>query len=288
MAKPAVDPIAYYSTPGPVTAPGKHAALLGGLPAEVGSLVEVVQGLLLHVHWAVRYGIRLSEERNQEAQLRTVEKMLGRIAALDDRPLTAARPLELRLIGNCRDFSTLLCALLRHQGIPARARCGFGAYFLPSHYEDHWVCEYWRADEARWVLVDAQLDAFQRRILGVRFDPLDVPRDQFITGGRAWQMARSGEADPESFGIFDMHGLWFIRGNVIRDLLALGKLEVLPWDHWGIMVEGDAARADPAGAEEHREIDRLAALTLAGDGALDEILAACQDEQVRPPSGWRP
>jgi hypothetical protein len=43
-----------------------------------------------------------------------------------------------RLVGNCRDFSTMLCAMLRHQGVPARARCGFGAYFLPNHYEDHW------------------------------------------------------------------------------------------------------------------------------------------------------
>ena len=41
-------------------------------------------------------------------------------------------------MGNCRDFSTMLCTVLRYQNTPARARCGFGAYFLPDHYEDHW------------------------------------------------------------------------------------------------------------------------------------------------------
>jgi len=283
------DLTSFYATPGPITNPGPHAPCLDGLPTSVGELVEIIQGLLLHVHWAERYGIRLSEERKQEVQLRTVSRMLARIAELDAGPLAVARPLDRRLVGNCRDFSTLLCALLRHQGIPARARCGFGAYFLPNHYEDHWVCEHWKADEGRWALVDAQLDALQRQTLGVSFDPLDVPRDQFIAGGRAWQMCRSGEADPDAFGIFDMHGLWFVRGNVVRDLLALGKIEVLPWDHWGLMVESDAAKAAPAVADEElRAVDRLAALTLAGDGALPEILAAGEDERVRPPSEWRP
>src|SRR5690606_37876997 len=103
-----------------------------------------------------------------------------------------------RLIGNCRDFTVMLCAMLQHQGVPARARCGFGAYFLPNHYEDHWVCEYWNADQGRWILVDAQLDTLQQEALKIGFDTLDVPHDQFITGGKAWQMTRSGEADPHA------------------------------------------------------------------------------------------
>jgi hypothetical protein len=74
---------------------------------------------------------------------------------------------------------------------PARPRCGFGAYFLPNHYEDHWVCEYWNEAGGRWVLVDAQLDELQRNVLETSFDTLDVPRDQFIVGGAAWKMCRS-------------------------------------------------------------------------------------------------
>lgn len=52
-------------------------------------------------------------------------------------------------------------------------------------------------------------------------------------------MCRDGEEDPEKFGIFDMRGMGFILRNLIRDLLALNKIEILPWDPWGMMVEKD-------------------------------------------------
>ena len=73
------------------------------------------------------------------------------------------------------------------------------------------MAEYWNDAQQRWILVDAQLDSFQCDAMKIPFNPLDVPRDQFIVGGRAWQMCRTGQSDPDQFGIFDMHGLWFIR-----------------------------------------------------------------------------
>lgn len=260
------DPVEYYMFQGAITDPGPEVHLLDGLPSAIGDLCQVVQGLVLHVFWAERYGAKVSEERGREVNLRHVPRMLARIRELDNRPLTQARPLEKRLIGNCRDFSVLLCAILRHQGVPARARCGFGAYFLPNHYEDHWVCEYWNAGQQRWVMVDAQLDAFQQKALGIGFDPLDLPRDQFITGGGAWQMCRSGGAAPNSFGIFDMRGLWFVRGDLVRDMAAMNKMELLPWDSWGVM-EGEDKTLSP---DDFALLDRAAALTLAGN---EEFLA---------------
>jgi hypothetical protein len=95
-------------------------------------------------------------------QLRPVAQKLARIVDLDPRPLTEARPPGKRLVGNCRDFSVMLTAILRRQGVPARARCGFGRYFIPS-----------------------------------------------------------GQADPDTFGIFDMHGLWFVRVDFVRDVASL-------------------------------------------------------------------
>lgn len=87
---------------------------------------------------------------------------------------------------------------------------------MPDHFEDHWVVEYWNRDQNRWVLVDAQLDELQRHVLKIDFDVLDVPRDQFIVGGAAWQMCRSGEQDADKFGIFDMHGLGSVRQSCPR------------------------------------------------------------------------
>lgn len=229
--------LSFFSSQGRISQPGQFAHLFDSLPGDIGELCKIVQGVTVHVFWAERYGLKLSPEREAEVQLRTMEKRLARTLELDPRPLNAARPLERKLVGNCRDHTLLLVAMLRQQGIPARARCGFGAYFLPNHYEDHWVAEYWNAAQGRWVLVDAQLDEFQRREMQVSFDPLDVPRDQFIVGGRAWQMCRSGAADPDSFGIFDMRGLGFIRGDFIRDVAALNKVELLPWDCWGLILK---------------------------------------------------
>jgi hypothetical protein len=269
------DPLEYYAHPGPMTDPRKCASLFEGLPTTIPALCQVVQGLLIHIFWAERYGVTLSEARKQEVQIRPVSRKLARIRELDDQPLIAPRPLEKRLVGNCRDFSTLLCAMLRHQGVPARARCGFGVYFLPDHYEDHWVCEYWHADEERWIMVDAQLDKFQREALRIAFDPLDVPSDQFLTGGKAWLMCRGGRADPDKFGIFEWHGMGFIRGDLVRDFLALHKIEILPWDRWGLIEKEDAALSP----DELDLLDRLANLTLAGNEAFPEVYAAYEGDR---------
>ena len=287
MADLTLNPLEYYAQPGPMTDPKEYAPLLDNLPTDTlcASLCRVVQGLMVHIFWAERYGLQLSDERKQEVELRWITRMLARIRELDDRPLTQARPLDKKLVGNCRDHTTLLCAILRHQGVPARARCGFAAYFVPNHWEDHWVAEYWNKSERRWVMVDAQLDAFQRNQLGIQFDPLDVPRDQFATGGRAWQMCRAGQADPETFGIFDMHGMWFIRGNLGRDFLALNKIEILPWDGWGILYKDEKALTD----EDRTFLDHIAALTMAGDADLAQIRSLyASDERLRMPSDWQP
>ena len=264
---PCTDLLNYYAQPGPMTDPQAYALWLNDLPADIPSLVKVVQGVMVHIFWAERHGLNLSDARKEEVNLRYIPKMLARLAELDDRPLTVPRALDRKLVGNCRDHSTLLCSILRQQGVPARARCGFGAYFMPNHYEDHWVCEYWNAEQQRWILVDAQLDPLQREALNIPFDTLDVPRDQFITGGLGWQMIRSGGANPDCFGIFEWHGQWFVQDNLVRDFLSLNKIELLPWDGWGLM----AGPEDVVSADDLALLDRMAALTMAGDSAFDDI-----------------
>ena len=272
----------YYAGPGIMTDPGPFAHLFDGLPTTLADLVETVQGLVLHIFWAERCGVSLPPERQQEVQIRDVAHKLARILELDPRPLTQARAPEKKLVGNCRDIALLLCAMLRHQGLPARARAGFGTYFTPGRYEDHWVCEYWNAAESRWVMVDAQLDTLQRQALSIQFNPLDLPPGQFVTGGQAWQMCRSGSADPDTFGIWDMHGLWFVRGDLLRDFLALNKVEILPWDGgWGFLA-----------AEENLEaelMDRVAALTMAGDASFAQVRATYEaDDRFHLPAGHWP
>ena len=274
----------YYAQPGVITDPQEQDRWLRDLPTDIPSLVKVVQGVMVHIFWAERYGLNLADERKEEVNLRFISKILSRIVELDQQPLTIARPFDKKIVGNCRDYSTLLCTILRQQGVPTRARCGFGAYFTPDHYEDHWVCEYWNAAQQRWIMVDAQLDQLQREVLNISFDPLDVPHDQFITGGKAWQMCRSGGVDPDRFGIFEWHGQWFVQGDLVRDFLALNKIELLPWDGWGLM----AGPEQSVPAEDVALLDRIAALTLADNAAFDEIrsLYATEPRLHTRPEWW--
>ncbi len=273
----------FYSTPGPMTGPGEYAALLEGLPAALPELVRTLQGLAVHIFWAKSYGLELSEERQKEVTLRPLRRKLARMYELDPAPLTQARPAGLKLVSNCRDFSTMITGLLIHQGVPARSRCGFGAYFMPNHYEDHWVVEYWHAAQARWVMFDPQLDELMVAALKLPFDPLDMPAGQFVTGGQAWLLCRREGCDPDQFGIFDMHGWDFILGNLYRDLLALNQVEILPWDFFPGMGPSTAefTSADWAAC------DHLAELTAEPEAHFVELRALYEgDPALHVPAEW--
>ncbi|MGE5561163.1 MAG: transglutaminase-like domain-containing protein [Chloroflexota bacterium] len=263
-----------YRVQSRISDPGRQAGLYAGLPGTVADLVKVVQGLIVHIFWAERYGITPTDEQKRHVQARLVERTLTVMTDIDPAPLTVARPLARRFFGNCRDFSLLLTSMLRSQGVPARARCGFGTYFLPDHYEDHWCCEYWNGQ--RWVSVDAQLDSLQREKLGIDFDPLDMPPGKFVPASDGWLMCRAGREDPDKFGIMDMHGLWFIAGNLIRELAALNGAEMLPWDVWGLMTCEQLSELELALLDE-------VARALKADSDAD-IRRLYADERLRAPA----
>jgi hypothetical protein len=267
----------FYRQPIDFSDPNGHADLFGDLPRGPAATARLVQGLLLHEHIAPAYGVSLDDRRPAAAHIRPVAGMLESLAAHDPRPLNEARSPNERQVGVCRHFTLLQVSMLRSQGLPARARCGFGAYFEPGKFLDHWVTEYWNEEQDRWVMVDAQMDPRQRELFKLAFDPLDMPRGQFRVAGEAWALCRAGKADPQAFGILDMHGLWFIASNVIRDLAALNNREMLPWDGWGAMVMDDSTIDTDL-------IDRIAALTREPDIHFDELRAAYRDPRLAVPA----
>lgn len=275
----------YYTTQGIMTTPGEYEYLFKDLPSEVPEILKVLQGILIHIFHAHRYGIELSEERKQEVNIRKVEDMLARINEMDARPIVFKRALDKRLVKNCRDYSVFICSLLRYKGIPARARCGFGTYFIPGKYEDHWICEYWNKNENRWVMVDPQLDSIQIKAFNFDFNTLDMPPGKFITAGETWKLCRSGELDPNLCGIFDLKGLWFIGGNVIRDLMSLNKLEVLPWDCNELMN----SIKELINSEEYALLDKVAEITTADDGSFSEVRSLYElNSALHMPEDWEP
>lgn len=225
---------AYYVSHSALSDPGARAHLFDAIPSDPHALIRAVSGLVLHQGFVVPLGITPPAGSGDDVESRTIPKMLDRILARDASSLDVARPPERRFIGICRDYTLLACTALRHHGVPARARVGFASYFTPGFNEDHWVCEYYADD--RWRLLDPELNEGVRRHFNVTFDPADVPRDAFLVAGAAWLRMRRGALDAATCGVssIGIGGAWFVASNVLRDLAALNKREMLAWDTWGI------------------------------------------------------
>jgi hypothetical protein len=264
------------------------AAAMSRLPVEVGhddvpaDLDEVrttVQGVLVHRDWAPRYGIEGDAIRIDEQNLRSTREVLARLLQMSPEPITVRRdPLD-RVLCICRHFALLYTALLRANGVPARVRCGFSNYFDRSKWYDHWITERWNG--GRWVRDDPQVDGLQADVVKLDFDPYDQPPGKFLTGAEAWLAARAGEVDPSVFGIFDMWGMGFIGGNVVLDFACLNKVELLPWDVWGISLEWGPH--DPLRDDVIAVLDEVAKLDAADD--FDVIRDRYEhDDRLRVPA----
>jgi Transglutaminase-like superfamily len=268
-----VDELTYYATPGPMTGL-PHGAALAGLPSDIADITATLQGLMMHKNAAPQLGVAITDERRAEEQLRSAPAIVEGILALDPVPLREQRPPERRLIVNCRHFAVLACALMRSAGRPARARAGFSTYHQSGCCGDHWIIEHWQ--DGRWVRSDPDLPP------GFLPDPLDIPPGRFITGAAAWLLCRTGVADPERFGVEDWNGAWkgawFVRNNVLRDLAALNKVELLPWDSWGLMDRQSGLGEGSADAL----VDRVAEAVEAGDWTAFRRLYQ-QDDGLRVP-----
>ena len=272
-----MDALAFYAEPAPMTALpfDTCGAQLADLPADSGAAAEVARGVLVHRDWAPYLELEFEADRLADQHLRSTREVVERILQIDPAPLVQERSGPDHMVGVCRHFTTLHVSLLRHAGIPARARVGFARYFSPR-WEDHWITEWW--DGTRWVRTDAQVGPAAAEILGMKFDPADQPPGEFLTGGEAWLACRNGDEDPAQFGIFDIRGLFFVAGNVQNDLAAMNKLELLPWDLWGTF--GGPPGWEPTEAEL-ATADELARTLIADD--LEPIRVRFMEDDVKVP-----
>jgi hypothetical protein len=263
----------YYASPGRFTRidTGNFRS------ADIHDIVDVVQGLLVYDAVAQPfYGVELTPEQADAVNERDTARLLALAQKIDPRPLDEEREPGNRVGARCHAFSRVTVAFLRAAGVPARARCGFGAYFRPGWYEDHWVAEYWNADAGRWLMVDAQLDATWRKMLNYTHDPFAVTADDFVTAGHAWQAWRRGELDANRCGLsaINEHGDFWIAGNLRLDFASLNKVEMLPWDVWGAgWKPGEVPTA-----EQLELFDEIAGLTVEPDASFDALRSRYQSD----------
>jgi hypothetical protein len=240
-----------------VTDPGEYAAQINDLPTDMAELHKAINGFLIHI-WKIRKSYpQLLRARPNEVFIRHNRNLIENAITLDDRPLSIARPMKKRSIVDCRHFATTLCMVLRHRGIPARARCGFATYLEKTHYEDHWGCEYWDARTNQWIMEDADKQLHQ------------VSADHFITGARAWQMCRQDASKGNLFGFgAKMRGMWAARVNLVRDFASLNGFESISGDSWGLAYKdgSDLTAAELALLDE-------AATVASSDHRFDDMRA---------------
>ncbi|MEV0286069.1 transglutaminase domain-containing protein [Kribbella sp. NPDC050820] len=228
-----------YAVQTPYSDPGAHAHLYDALPDDVAGIAAVVRNLVIHYRGG---GIEFTGERLAEIDHRWVSSMLTTDQNRNGTALAEPREPFDRIVGCCRDFTLLTVSALRHKGIPARSRIGFGDYFRDGYHHDHVVAEYWIGD--RWVMIDAQLDPSGDHKFDLQDMPrgpfLKAPRGPFLSAAEVWLGVRSGDLDESLFGIgpeSPIGGGWFIRNYVHYQLAHLQGDELLLWDNWGTMTD---------------------------------------------------
>lgn len=235
----------FYRQQSEISSPGRYVSFFDDLPTDIGELCQVVQNIFLHQFWILdegNYGIGIRDlksagrDLNAEINQRGVEESLDFLSKMDADPLSVPRDAAAKVVGNCRHYALMLVAMLRHQGVPARMRSGVARYFMPAEgmLEDHFITEFWNDGEKRWQRVDPQLDGLQRRVLGIHFDPIDMPLGQFLDAGESYLELKSARTKEEKIGIFDFRGWKYVWYKIFSDLACVNNVEVLPWEEWGI------------------------------------------------------
>ena len=277
---------AYYSAQSRITDPGRFADWAAGVPGDLSAIRKAARQQVFHYRAGGDYAENgIEPGRITEIDTRYAERMLARLAELADQPLAKDRAPGQRIVGCCRDFTVLFLAIARQHGIPARARVGFAGYFEPGWWLDHVVAEVWDAGQRRWRLVDPELgDDHTDPTDGAPVDPEDIPGSKFLAGPYAWQQCRAGTAAADQFvvhptvNIPGTKGWPYLRHNLILDLAALNRHEMLLWDYWGLdELDGEPSPGQLA------VLDEAAAVTGASDTPLEEIQRLYQGDDFRVP-----
>jgi hypothetical protein len=129
----------------------------------------------------------------------TAAAMLAELYRRDERGFVSDRAEKDKLVLTCRFVAILIAAILKSKNIPARVRSGNAAYFdmgdLGDVSTDHWINQYWNAQENRWITIDVDGSLS----LKDSFDPYNIPEDKFDFPADAWLNIRAKKDDPKHF-----------------------------------------------------------------------------------------
>lgn len=195
----------------------------------------------------------------------TACSMLNELLRLDNN-YSIERKDKDRIYVTCRGQAILLTAILKAKGYSARVRSGFAPYIkYDGIAHDHWIVEFYNTEEKRWVLVDPDfcLD-------NPKFNPFDVPRNEFIFGAQAYLGLRNKQYKDEEI-LFASNpptlGLKAAIRGLFYDFYSLMNQEGIFLHMPKYILEKDFNLSE----EEYNELDSLARLLLDIDNNFWEI-----------------
>ncbi|MCA9833468.1 MAG: transglutaminase domain-containing protein [Thermomicrobiales bacterium] len=236
----------FYRQQSVFTDPGEFAALWDTINPTIDEMAAAITPLLFHYRGDGDYAENgIAPERVEEINLRYAADMLSCVQRMEPITPGAPRDANKRMVGCCRDWALLFVSLARHHRFAARNRVGFAGYFAEGWWIDHTIAEIWDDVAGRWRLVDPELRGPWTLSGGQEVNPVDISREIFLPGLDAWRRSRAGEFDAEKFVVApdlmvpDLRGWPYLRHNVVQDIAALNRSEMLLWDVWGIdQIEG--------------------------------------------------
>lgn len=266
-----LDNVNFYTAQSAITDPKDFAYFFDHIEKGQSILYyqTLVNNVLLHHSSLSKTDRALTDQDN--LSLRYMSKMLEALLKKNNADMTQPRTVHERFIGMCREYAIFTVSLLRHLGYAARMRSGFD-HWSGGKFIDHHICEYWNPIVHGWVFVDSDLDnnsQYYGENQSVNdLEPLKTGHHVFITGGKAWSLFRQEGYDPDQFGIGEQWGCDFIKGNLIRDIANLSRIELLPWDFWGLMTSA----YDTLPECQRSKLDEYALLSISNESTSLERL----------------
>lgn len=228
-----MDILTFYKEQSKFTDPRRKAYMLEGIQGRtVEEYVQLVQDACLDYHLRDKYPVQ--NERFLETNSRYVDDILGSIAALEKNvtlsSIETGRPKDMCAVSNTSQYANLLLCLLRSEGIPCRKRVGFirdeDVYGVIEYgdklsgFETHEIVEYYQ--DGGWK----------------KADPQGLERFEFIPAAEVYKKVRAGELDADEYKDAEESGLKVVIENLMLDLAAVNKWEMLAWDRYGWMQRG--------------------------------------------------
>ncbi|MDH6269329.1 hypothetical protein M2360_004757 [Rhizobium sp. SG_E_25_P2] len=242
----------FYASQSLYSDPGPHRETLSRAGDEPNAVARWINSWMQHPRGPESRRWGFQPEQFADLELRSVAELLS--AAVSRELLDGPQHRSAKVGGLCRDFALLAVSRFRLGGVPARLCVGFADYLAPGYWEDHWLCE-WR-DGGRWKRLDVEFAGLE----GIPFDAQDVPGERFMTADEAWLRLKGEPGIALQLGVasLGLAGEWFVAGSLFRQMAALRKLELKPWDYWGLSA--DLSRDSRSWPQEaHKTLDQLAA-----------------------------